>query len=337
MADEDKNKPGQPELSLRPDPVFKQIVGIDAVKRGMVLLETQFPQLLTADLLLYVPPGLPLDNTKYGFFHTYTMIDFKSENDDFDEREYTKNEIRVDALYLQKEDIKKSDILNLFICSYKPLSFFKAMREQGCSFKQAKDRKWLWQAKVGLQYVAVVVCRDLPFEPEYFRWLAFAPSTHPNWQKLVAALVRTGADWELLKTLEKMKPQEVGKIMTDTLKELFEKGDYSPEFKAQFETNDALADKIFFTALLKDMPPEIFAMVFDVNKIFARVYAEKLRTGSPTDELLASIPAEMRLASIPVEVRLASVPAEERLAGLSPEEKQKLLKALQGDESINKE
>lgn len=90
------------DATLRPDPVFKEIVRIDAVEKGMMLLETQLPQLLTADFLLYAPPNVSLIGTKFDFFRTYTMIEFKSENDDFDEREYTKNEIRVAAFFCKK-------------------------------------------------------------------------------------------------------------------------------------------------------------------------------------------------------------------------------------------
>ena len=299
MADE--NKPGRTNLTLRPDPVFKSIIGSEATERGLIMLDTQFPQLLTADFLLYVPPGLNLANSIYFFFHTFTMIDLKSENDDFDDREYTKNEIRVDALYLQKGDIKKSDILNLFICAYKPASFFAYMHKEGCRFKQVNGYKWLWRAKVGLQNVAVVVCRDLPFEERYFKWLGFAPTTCKNWRKLVATLVRTGSDWELLNLLEGMRPKEVRKIMDKTIDEMSIEGSLPPEYRAQLEANRLEVAEYVLTRLSKRLPPKEFIQMFNIK------------------ELLTLFPAEERLAGIP---------AEERLAGLSPEEKQKLLKTL---------
>ena len=167
--------------------------------------------------------------------------------------------------------------------------------------------------------MAVIVCRDLPFEERYFGWIAFAPTKSHNWRKLITTLVRTGNHWELLKLIEGMRPKEVRKIMDETFKEMAKEGTLPPEYEAQMERNRAIVTEYVLTRMAKRLPPEQFARIFGVKDLLA---------GLPAEERLASIPVEERLASIPVEERLAGIPAEERLAGLSQEEKQKLLKTL---------
>lgn len=272
------------DLALRPDPVFKEIVRIDATENGMILLESQLPQLLTADFLLYAPPNVSLVGTKFDFFRTYTMIDFKSENDDFDEREYTKNEVRVAALFLQKTELKMVDILNLFICSRKPDKFFKAMHEQGQKFKRVVGRKWLWECQVGRQKVMVVVCRDLPFDEKYYRWLAFAPTTNPNWQKLIATLVTSGADWELLKLLEQMRPQEVIEIMKKTIEQLGAEKKFTPELAAKLRENDLYYQEQLMLGLSKTLKPEDFAMLVDPKVVLSKLSAEEIAAALSQEE-----------------------------------------------------
>ncbi len=70
----EENKAGQPKVSFRPDPLFKEIVRLEAIEQGLVLLESQFPQLLTADFLLYVPLGVSLVDTRFDFISPY--LDF---------------------------------------------------------------------------------------------------------------------------------------------------------------------------------------------------------------------------------------------------------------------
>ncbi len=247
------------------------------------------------------------------------MADFKSENDDFDEREFTKNEIRVDALYLQKTDVDKRDILNLFICSYKPAKFFKQMREQGCPFKQVKGRKWLWQAKVGLQNVAVVVCRDLPFEEKYFDWIAFASTNTLIWQKLVTLMIEKDIESRLLQYLLDLRRVEVVKIMSKFIDDLIAQGRLTPEYVAQLKEQHIYANRLLLKLVREKVSPEEFAEIFNWNELLPNMSIE---------ERLAGIPAEERLAGIPAEERLAGIKPEELVSALSPDEEERIFKLL---------
>jgi hypothetical protein len=45
---------------------------------------------------------------------------------------------------------------------------------RGIIFNKTAGKKWLYTARVGFQDVAIVVCRDLPLEPKFYKWLIFA-------------------------------------------------------------------------------------------------------------------------------------------------------------------
>jgi hypothetical protein len=68
---------------LRPDPTFKDIIGQEAIKAGLELLNVEIQQLASLDLALAVPDKTKLPDTMFYFFNDVNLVEFKSENDDF--------------------------------------------------------------------------------------------------------------------------------------------------------------------------------------------------------------------------------------------------------------
>ncbi len=301
---EEKFTPTQADWQNRPDPTFKYVTRQIADQLGIQAVETELPQTLRADLVLVVPEGLQLENTLFSFFRSINVIEFKSQNDHFDEREFIKNEVRTGLIYLQNPNTQISQILNLIVCSREPRHFFEYMREQGYNFQAEGTGDWLWHCRVGLQEVALVVCRNLPLEPKYFQWLAFAPADSQKWRNFVKIIARQG-EWEIFNTLKTLRPKEV-ELMNRELIEIL--SHLSPKEQARVDRDWFDAIKLSLPRLAKTLPDEI-------------------------GELLATIEPEKRLSGLTPEERLSGLNPEERLSGLTPEERQELLKKLLAEQT----
>lgn len=170
--EEDSNVEGNTKAN-RPDPAFKFQTRQIAEQLGLETVEAELPQTLRADLILAVPEGISIEGTLFSFFRPLNVPGFKSQGDKFDEYEFVKNEVRTGLLFLQKAEagspVGFEDILNLIVCSRFPQGFFDYMREHNCVFRAEEATPWLWRCRVGLQEVAVVVCRDLPIEASYYK------------------------------------------------------------------------------------------------------------------------------------------------------------------------
>lgn len=185
-------EPDKPLQISRLDPAFKAITRQMAEKLGLQAIETEFAQTLRADLILAVPPEVSLQNTMFDFFRAFNVVEFKSQGDRLDENAYITNEIRTDLFILQKSEATFENTLNVNVTSRYPRELFTFMKKRGGRFKVLAGKPWLRLGRVGLQDVAIVICRDLPLEELYYEWLLFAPSDSQKWRDFVTMLVREG-------------------------------------------------------------------------------------------------------------------------------------------------
>lgn len=294
---QDKNKPHS-ELPGskrdRPDPAFKAVTKDFATQLGLETVETEFPQTLRADLILAVPQGLALENTLFSFFRRFNIIEFKGEDDQFDEEGFVRNEVRTGLLYLYNRDANFENMLNLIVSSRLPQRFFDYMEAHQCKFESQQAQPWLWRGRVGLQEVAVVVCRELPLEPRYYQWLLFAPATSRKWREFVKMLAREG-NTSMLEVVRNLRPKEY-EFMTVDIQELLK--EYTPEERKRYI-------KDWLSAFASELPAMAEEMPEDLSQTIAKIKPE---------------------------LRVAGMNLEERLAGLTPEQRRELLKLLVSEE-----
>jgi hypothetical protein len=263
---------------------------------------------LRADLILRVPEGLALEDTLCSFFRRFNIIEFKGENDQFNEEGFVRNEVRMGLLYLYNQEANFENMLNLIVSSRLPHRFFDYMEARQCKFERDKERSWFWRCRVGLQEVVVVVCRELPLEPRYYQWLLFAPARSRKWKAFVRKLAREG-NIELLEMAQQLRPEEY-KVMYLEIKELLK--EYTPEERIRYR-------KAWLRGFALELP--------DIAEEIPEELSETLAKLSP-EQRLAGMSREERLAGMSREERLAGMSREERLAGMSREELQQFLDSM---------
>ena len=91
---------------IRPDPMFKELITKAALASEIEMLNVELPQLLRADMLLAVPEGKDLSGTPFDFLLPYSILEFKSTNDDFDRFEFAKNLARTHLFFSQYKKLK---------------------------------------------------------------------------------------------------------------------------------------------------------------------------------------------------------------------------------------
>jgi hypothetical protein len=108
--------------------------------------------------------------------------------------------------------------------------------ENGIVFTPEPGRPWLLKARVGCQYVVAVICRDLPLERRYYRWLLFAPSDSKRWERFIRRL-RIENEEKLLELAQKLRPKEYNMVKVNAA-ELWEiarqEGVLTPEVEAYY-------------------------------------------------------------------------------------------------------
>ena len=104
------------------------------------------------------------------------------------------------------------------MCARYPREFIKVARQNGISFKIDQQRPWLRWARSAPQTVALVVCRDLPIEQPFYRWLLFAPVKGKKWPAFIERLYNEGNE-ELLKLAKRLRPEEYKMLKFDDLME----------------------------------------------------------------------------------------------------------------------
>jgi hypothetical protein len=121
-----------------------------------------------------------------------------------------------------------------------PDALFKTLtRKDDIIFTRDPNREWLWWSKVGYQKIAMVICRDLPIEKRFYKWLLFAPSNSNKWRDFVRQL-RLEGETELLELAESLRPEDFNMaVLKRTAAEIWEEmrriGALTPEVEAQLE------------------------------------------------------------------------------------------------------
>lgn len=185
-------------------------------------------------------------------------------------------------------------------------------RQEGIRFKAGKDTPWLLEAKIGFQYVALVICHQLPVEEKYYQWLAFAPADSPNWKQLTRKLWREDWDDKLLDTIRRMRPKEYDMTVNEILDEMRANGEITPEEDAEMNRELEQIDSKLAARAIDDL---------------LRLKSRKLR------EILSRIPIEERLAGMKPEELLVGLKPEELLDAMTTDQRQELLKKVLAEQN----
>ena len=297
---------------IRPDPMFKELITKAALASEIEMLNVELPQLLRADMLLAVPEGKDLSGTPFDFLLPYSILEFKSTNDDFDQFEFAKNLARTFLFFSEYKTIPYNKLLTVFVCSEQPDSVLDHLRAKGISIEIDPATPWLLRCRIWTLEVAVVVCRLLPLEERFYDWLQFAPATSVKWREFVKLMLLKGKR-DQLEVVKKLNLREY-RLMTIDIKEQL-KG-LSPKEQVEYRKE-----------WLKVIVAE-FNMVKDLGSSNDRDLVELLKAEfNALEEQNPEIAKEL-FADVKPEIRLAGLAPEERLAGLTPEELQKLRELL---------
>jgi hypothetical protein len=239
----EQNLSDSADSEVRPDPAFKLITTEEAKTLGLVVQQSELQFETRTDLILTVPEGIATENTLFDFFRTASVVEFKSENDPLTLEEYIRNQIRTDIWFLQTKAGSYDKILNVLVLARSPTKFFEIAEERGIKFNNSAERKWLWQGRVGFQDVAIVVCRELPLELKYYKWLLFAPAKSNKWKRFIRRLIDE-KNIELLTLARKLRPKEVGMLTAD---EFLEKmlAEFTPKEREAYNKQQAEAGLIY--------------------------------------------------------------------------------------------
>jgi hypothetical protein len=154
--------------------------------------------------------------------------------------------------------------LNLYVLARYPTKFLDAARKDGIIFTPEPGRPWLLRTKIGFQNVALVICRDLPFERRYYEWLVFAPSDGKRWKTFIQRLEEEG-EKKLLDIAARLRPKEfaVTKATVDDIwEDMRAEGVLTPEVEAHMaqETHEAIEGML---GMLEDIEPFVIGLFFD--------------------------------------------------------------------------
>jgi len=278
--------PRQPRRAA--DPFFKRALTEIALTAGLKHGPTEFqlPRTTLSDMLLHVPPGTTLRNKVLAFLLLYNIIEFKGQHDLFDKLAF---EIQLGRLHFwHAQNSKLTDlygVLNLFVVARYPTEVFAYSAEWGCPFTMVSGQEWLWQARVGWQNVAIVVCEKMPVEEDYYQWLAFAPATSPVWNKYVRQLIDT-QEWGILSFLFEMRGEEMYEMSIEVAEIL---AAYEPEEAARLQES-------WNRVILKWLPTATPKMQSEALKMMKGLTPEQRLEGLKPEERLAGLTTEERLA-----------------------------------------
>lgn len=259
-------KKGNPIL---PDTLFKTLTRREVEENNLRVSESEFQHITRADLIIEVPQGVDTSKTLFDFCYPVSVLEFKSENDEFNIREFVVNQIRTAILFLQSREKEEdySRYLNTYVLARLPKDFLDNAAQNGIVFTTEEGKPWLWRAKIGFQNVALIVCRDLPLESQYYPWLLFAPSDGKKWQAFIRRLVVEKQD-ELLDFAQKLRPREVSmiRVNSDELWELARReGALTPEVEARLAKERAEAVQIILNDLDNKAPIQIKLFINDMT------------------------------------------------------------------------
>jgi hypothetical protein len=180
------NRTGQ----TKPDTVFKAVTGKMAQEAQLDLLNVELPRLPSTDLIIHVPQGKDLSATPFEFFAPYNIVEFKSENDPFDEFEFAKSLGRTLLFYDVFKKAKYAEILTVFVCARHPDGVIEHLKVEEIKYEPVEGKPWLITGKFEKLNFVFVLCRELPLEEKFYRWLIFANSQSTEWKKFVTMLMK---------------------------------------------------------------------------------------------------------------------------------------------------
>lgn len=302
MSDEaqlQEQSPTPPGNVARADPTFKLVTSELAWQSGLRLTWAELPQSLTADFVLEVPPELKLDDTLFSFLagYDYAVLDFKGQGDPLDEDKLLTNVART-ALFCIKKPANVRRTLNLLVCSRYPQEILRPVEGvAGFSRPDEQAMPWLWLGRYSVQEIAIVVCRDLPLEPRFYNWLAFAPADSEKWKALVRLALKEGRR-DLIELMRRMRPKEVLELATVSyLKDL------DPEEEARINEGwgelfelilpkIAVEDPVLFKKLLGHIEAKQLAEAMGAEQLIEVMGAEQLTEAIGMEQLAATLTDE---------------------------------------------
>lgn len=273
---------------IRPDPSFKSVIGEAAVAMGLELRNVEIPQITITDLVIGVPDKTKLPGTMFEFFNDINFVEFKSEGDKFTDSELSDALGRIHLFYAKDGTFTYKQILGVFVCSHYPEFVVEWLTEQEI-LPLESEHDWLLRYRIGLVRVAIVVCRSLPMQERFYRFLMFAPVTSPNWKDFVKIAIENELK-EFVNLLTRLKPLEVSMVIEERKRE----GQLTP---TQIETYEKAGENIL--KFVRSLPLE--RQLNFLNNVY-------------TSEEVAAIVQGLSKKLTP----------QQRLAGLSPEELDKM-------------
>jgi hypothetical protein len=200
--------PKKTNRTTKPDTVFKAVTGKMAQEAQLDLLNVELPRLPSTDLIIHVPKGKDLSATPFEFFAPYNIVEFKSENDPFDEFEFAISLARTLLFYNAFKKAKYSEILTVFVCARYPEGVIEHLKTEGIKHEPVVGKPWLITGNFEKLNFVLVLCRDLPLEEKFYRWLIFASSQSTEWKKFVTMMLKEH-NFEVLDLLYYFRPKEV--------------------------------------------------------------------------------------------------------------------------------
>jgi len=325
---------------IRPDPMFKELITKAALVSEIEMLNVELPQLLRADMLLAVPEGKDLSGTPFDFLLPYSILEFKSTNDDFDRFEFAKNLARTFLFFSQYKKIPYNKLLTVFVCSEQPDSVLDHLKAEGITIEIDPATPWLLRCRIWTLAVAIVVCRLLPLEERFYDWLQFAPATSVKWREFVTLMLLKG-NRNQLEVVKKLNLREYRIMLPGIMEQFVEQfKELNPEGQAAYRREWVELLKVEFNMVKKlssssdrdlvELLKAEFNMVKELSSSSDRDLVELLKAEfndleeqNPeiAKELFSGVKPELRLAGLAPEERLAGLAPEERLAGLASEER----------------
>jgi hypothetical protein len=248
-------------------------------------------------------PNQDLSNTLFHFFREVTVVEFKSENDAFDDKNFAANIGRCFFLYSRYPELKYKQLLDLYISSEKPDALLKHLAEEKVVVKE--EEEWLLTCKYGTLDIAIVICRLLPLQERYFLLLLFAPSGSIKWKEFVKTLVEQDR-FDLLHYLVRLRPRELSMTLSETEFQITLSPDKDQE---RAEAMEILVN---------------FLKTFPAGR--AIIFRAARSEGLTTQDMLANI----SVAEV-----VPNLPAEKIAANLTPEQKAELRKLLAQEDEPN--
>ncbi|MEI6045896.1 MAG: hypothetical protein WCS37_16225 [Chloroflexota bacterium] len=135
--------------------------------------------------------------------------------------------------------------------------------------------------------IVLIICRDLPIERRFYRWLLFAPSKGTKWPAFIRRLQEEG-NQELLAIAEQLRPKEY-QMLKINAKEIWEEarraGALTPEVEAYLAKERAEGIEI----LLSDLDNHSFDQMYLPFDAMTDEHVDRLAKGLSLIRLIGLI------------------------------------------------